>query len=534
MRENDFLRIDRDLLEKFARAIAERTGLSIRQQDWERLRGKITLRVCELQLHTAQEYYFLLEAVNTRPSLLEVYRSEREWKTLINSLTVTESYFFRDLGQFNLLRDRILPQIIEKKKHDQSGGFGGSKPSLKIWSAACSSGEEPYSIAIVLKECVPDIEDWEISIIGTDINEEVLEQAKKGLYSSWSFRPIELNIQQRYFKPFEKQWKLDENIRNMVKFDRVNLVRDRFPNSLKGLEEFDLILCRNVFIYFENRAISEVLSKFYQTLRSGGYLMAAHGELQGQSLDRFQTHSFCESVLYQRPPEDNQKRSLTRVSLLLHDRNTEEREIYNCPQPPNFSTHSSIDLHLPKISPQRQQKEVTPISNRYVDPDFLTVSQTKSLPQTDVSQLFCEAALLFKNQSYTATIQKIEQLLPLQPNHLEAYTLIAQAYANLGDYQKAAYYCVQALGIDSLYLKIYYLLAQISEIQGNPQKAKTLLKQIIYLDPKSADAYLELSYLYQKEGKIEKSRKMKQNAIDLIERVPQKRNTQIQVRVENR
>lgn len=529
MREHELLRIDQHVLEKLARLIGDRTGLCFRPQDWERLRGKIASRMFELQCNTAQEYYLLLEAVNTRHSLLEVCRSEREWKKLINSLTVTESYFFRDLGQFNLLRYTILPQIIEKKKQSKSLSFGGGKPSLKIWSAACASGEEPYSIAIILKECLPDLENWDISIIGTDINEDALKKAKTGVYGSWSFRPIDLKLKQQYFQPFEKDWKLDDRIREMVKFDYLNLAFDQFPNPSKSLDNIDLILCRNVFIYFQSKAISKVLRQFYRTLQSGGYLMAAHGELQGQSLDQFQTHSFCQSIIYQRPQDETQDRSPNRSIAAFTDQKTQKQKIVDCPLPSKFSTRSSSDRHPPNIYHRQQHQvwEACPLPRR-------PVPHTQPLPKNEVSPLFIEAVQLFQNQSYVATIQKIEQLLPLQPRHLEAYTLIAQAYANLGDYQKAAYYCVQAIGVDSLYLKTYYLLAQISEIQGNPQKAKSLLKKIIYLDPRSADAYLELSYLYQKEGKIDKSKKMKQNAIDLLKSMSQKSHANIQVQFENR
>jgi chemotaxis protein methyltransferase CheR len=533
MREYDSLRIDRDLLQKFTRSIVERTGLSIRQPDWERLQWKITDRVRQLQFNTAQEYYFLLDSVNTRHSLLEVYRSEREWKQLINSLTVTESYFFRDLGQFNLLRYTILPKIIEKNQHLKSLGLG-AKPSLKIWSAACASGEEPYSIAIVLKECLPDIKDWDISIIGTDINEDALERAQQGIYSPWSFRPMEIDLKQRYFQPCGHRWKLDQSIRNMVKFDRLNLVEDCFPNSSMNLENIDLILCRNVFIYFQNSAITEVLKKFHQTLRSGGYLMSAHGELQGQILEKFQTHSFCQSVIYQRPQDAEVKRSPTPAISSFARQNPGDQQVKNYGSSKNNLTRSSRDRSSLPFSlrqhPQIAQAPSLPSTPSH--PDISAVSSTQPLPQTEISKIFCEAVLLFKTKLYPATIQKIEQLLSLQPRHLDAYSLIAQAYANLGDYQKATYYCVQAFEVDALFLEGYYLLAQISELQGNLEKAKNLLKQIIYIDPNSAYAYLELSYFYQKEGRIDKSQKMKQNAIDLLKSMPSEWKEKIRFRVD--
>lgn len=515
------------------RSIARRTGLSIRSQDGERLQGKIESRVRELQLPTAQEYYQLLEASETRSSLVDVYRSEKEWRKLINALTVTESYFFRDIGQFNLLGETILPQIIDRKRQSKTVGIA-DKPTLRIWSAACASGEEPYSLAIVLQEYLPDFEEWDITILGTDINEEALERAQRGVYSNWSFRPRESELKQRYFQPEHHQWKLNDRIRNWVKFQRLNLVREPFPNSLKNIENFDLILFRNVSIYLENRAIAQVIYKFYQSLEPGGYLMSAHGEIPGQLLDRFKTHIFPQSIVYQRPPEEKTIALVDRSPRSIAESQLQERQHSKSFSPSPFpdSPRSRTPLQIAK-GLQTQVDNSHPGSGQLSTfaPKTSVDSRSQALTETECAQIFGEADRLFQDGFYAAAIQRLEPFSSENPKCLKAYSLLARAYAKLGDYRKATYYGIQVLEIDSLHLEIYYLLARIAELHGNLPKAKALLKKIIYIDPNASDAYLELSKLYQKEGKIDKSQKMRQNAIELLQLMPQPQQPQIQIRV---
>jgi len=520
------------LLQKFIQSIARRTGLSIRSQDWERLQGKIESRVRALQLPTAQEYYLLLEASETRSSLVDVYRSDKEWKKLINALTVTESYFFRDIGQFNLLGETILPQIIERKRQSKTVEIAG-KPTLRIWSAACASGEEPYSLAIVLQECLPDFEEWDITILATDINEEALERAKRGVYSNWSFRPMESELKQHYFQPEHRQWKIDDRLRKFVEFQRLNLVREPFPNSLKNIEKFDLILFRNVSIYLEDRAISDVIHKFYHTLDPGGYLMSAHGEIPSQLLARFKTHIFPQSIVYQRPPEEKTVTLSARVrsSAEIPPQDRRHSKSFS-PSPFPDSPRSRTPLQIAKqLQTQVENSHPGSVQLSTFAPKTSEASRFQSVTQIECPQIFREADRLFQDGFYSAAIQQLEPFSSENPRCLQAYSKLAQAYAKLGDYRKATYYCIQVLEIDSLHLEIYYLLARISELNGNLQKAKALLKKIIYIDPNASEAYLELSQLYQKEGKIDKSHKMRQNAIELLQLMPRHQQPQIQIRV---
>jgi chemotaxis protein methyltransferase CheR len=271
------------LIQAFIRLIANHTGLEIRERDKVALSEKIILRMKRLKLGSPETYYQLLNSATSE--------SNQEWKIFVILLTNIESYFFRDQDQFNLLQNHILPELIKRKQNNKT---------IRICSAGCSSGEEAYTIAILLKELLPDLEQWNLMILGIDINQDALQKATKGIYRSWSFRRVDVEIVQRYFEAINDQYHLKPSIKQMVEFQALNLVKELFPHPNTELREVDLILCRNVFIYFEPSAIAKVLNKFYDALQPLGYLITGHAELYGQNLSKFQTKIFPESVVYQR------------------------------------------------------------------------------------------------------------------------------------------------------------------------------------------------------------------------------------------
>ena len=172
------------LLQKFIQLIADYTGLHIREQDYDSLCKKIFLRIKLLNFSSPEEYYQLLASHNKT--------SKNEWENFIILLTVTETYFFRDGGQLGLLKNVILPEIIKSKVASQ-------EKTIKIWSAGCSTGEEPFSLAIMIQELIPDWQEWNVLILGTDINEVALMKGKEGVYSNWSFRLLDEGIKKKYF-----------------------------------------------------------------------------------------------------------------------------------------------------------------------------------------------------------------------------------------------------------------------------------------------------------------------------------------------
>jgi chemotaxis protein methyltransferase CheR len=492
------------IVQNFIQLISARTGLQIRKQDRKDLCKKLETRMKAAKLDTPEQYYQLLLGSFHQQNLAGAdINSEREWKELLVLLTIGETYFFRDRGHFQLLKHQILPELIETKRKACSS-FLGQKPSLRIWSAGCSSGQEPYSIAILVQELIPNLNDWEIFILGTDINPEAIEKARQGIYEAWSFRQVEPQIQKHYFQQRKLGWELDRRIRKMVRFRCSNLFQESFPSPITDIHNMDIIICRNVFIYFNFEAIASVIEKFYHTLRPSGYLIVGHTELSGQNLTKFQLKAFAESIVYQRQSAsiDSTIKADVSAAKIFHN----QAEII---QPTKAIHQQIVAINNNTKSSEPVVKPILPRS-----PAKSSVVVPQSQPDLSAAETFFQAG------EYHKVIPAIQTIIQQHPTYFDAYYLMAQAWANLGDYEQATHWCQQAAKVNELSEKPYYLLARIAEEKGDTEQAKALFKKIIYLAPDSIAAYLELSFLYEKDGERQRSQKMLTTALELLKKLP--------------
>lgn len=234
-----------------------------------------------------KESYLYLQRI-----VVPAQETNKEIIELVELLVNSETYFFRDEGQFRLLQNELLPKIIEKRQN---------RRIIKLWSAGCSTGEEAFSLAILIMRLIPNWKEWKISIVGSDINSEALQFAKKGLFSHRSFRSPSQTDYISFLKSVNNnQWQLDSQVINLVTFCKKNLVGDLYPTFHDQLCEMDLILCRNVLIYFHQQAILTVVNKIVDTLCDGGILITGHGELHGIHHPLLK-EIFCrESLVYQK------------------------------------------------------------------------------------------------------------------------------------------------------------------------------------------------------------------------------------------
>jgi chemotaxis protein methyltransferase CheR len=281
--------IDRDeaLPGQIRTLIANQIGLLVREQGDALLRKVVAERVQALHLSGAEQYFQFLKSDAD-------LRHERE--ALAISLTTGETYFFRDSGQHVLLKNRIFPEFLERRKIERT---------LRIWCAACASGEEAYSLAILLDELMDQSQSqWTIFILGTDINHSAIDKAQQGIYTEWSFRNMSDERRRRYFHRHKNSWVLDDAIRSRVIFHSGDLVADEFPDDASDLYNMDLILCRNTFIYMPPLTVSRIINKFTETLVEGGVLITGHGELYAHPLGKLRAKVFPESIVYQKvtPP----------------------------------------------------------------------------------------------------------------------------------------------------------------------------------------------------------------------------------------
>jgi chemotaxis protein methyltransferase CheR len=202
------------------------------------------------------------------PELIDLYRTTRDhvlWRQIVEAMTTNETYFFRDRKPFSLFREQMLPRLLEARSKQRH---------LRIWCAACSTGQEPYSLAMILDEEARHLKGWKVEIVATDLSEGVLATARDGLYSQFEVqRGLPVTLLLRYFKREGERWRINEALRSRVQFRPQNLLAD-----FRELGTFDVIFCRNVLIYFDAATKSEVLGKLCRSVRPDGYLVLGAAE----------------------------------------------------------------------------------------------------------------------------------------------------------------------------------------------------------------------------------------------------------------
>jgi chemotaxis protein methyltransferase CheR len=213
-----------------------------------------------------------------------------EIEHFINAFTVNETYFYREEHQLQCLTRDLLAERIRDKTHGKS---------LRIWSAPCSTGEEPYTIAMWLLEHWPLVDDYEIEILGSDIDTEVLEYAKAGIFGKRSLMRLSSYLIGKYFSELDgERWQILDDLRGSVQFSPVNLVE---PQDTRRYGQFDVIFCRNVLIYFDDASRRVAAENLYENLLPGGFICLGHTESMSRISPLFEVRRFADAIVYQRP-----------------------------------------------------------------------------------------------------------------------------------------------------------------------------------------------------------------------------------------
>lgn len=221
------------------------------------------------------------------PLVLELRRgnNERLNSAVTEAMTTNETLFFRDKTPFDELRDVLLPPLLESRK---------SSGRLRIWCAAASTGQEPYSLAMLLLESFPQLQSWKIEIVGTDISRQALARAEEGVYSQFEVqRGLPIQYLVKYFEQAPNGWKIKSDVKKLIQYRSLNLL-DNFAH----LGQYDLIMCRNVLIYFENDIKKLILDRMSGMLRSDGYLMLGAAETVMGVTDTFDRFRNCKAAVY--------------------------------------------------------------------------------------------------------------------------------------------------------------------------------------------------------------------------------------------
>ncbi len=370
---------------------------------------------------------------NLLPKLLEYPPTHSLWQELIHAITIGETYFFRNKAQLNALRMDVLPELISQRR-------SSGNQQLRFWSAGCATGEEAYSLAMLLRELIPDIDYWSITILATDINLNYLKYAREGVYRSNSFRGETPEVvRERWFTPEDNGYRLHPAVRKMVTFAPLNLVTSDYPSFENGTMNLDLIMCRNVTIYFDREVIVEIIPRFYQALHNTGWLVVGHSETVTDIHQGFVPCNFKNAVLYQK----------------------QDMEV-DTPLPPPVIPANPVkpppSLPLPKPRPK-----------------LPPVVKPKPPPQEEKQQ-------------------------PQEESPLEEALRLARYAADHEHWDEAMEWLDKAEKEDRLQPQVHYLRALVHLQNGENAAAILALRRSVYCDPDFAMAHYTLSELYEKQG----------------------------------
>ncbi|MBF0398603.1 MAG: protein-glutamate O-methyltransferase CheR [Desulfobacterales bacterium] len=247
-------------LEDLIDFIYRKTGIRFETKKLYYISKRVEKRIKEMGMATTSQYIRYLRFSDP---------NGKEFQSLVNLLTVNETYFFRDFPQLQAFAEHSLQEVIERKS--KKGDY-----HLRVWSAGCASGEEPYTIAIILLEMIEDIKHWHLEIIGSDIDVHILKKADTSIYELRSMRDVPHEYLDKYFhKLTHETYTVKKIVKDIVKFEHLNL------SDKKGLREktgFDFIFCRNVLIYFDDISRKQIVDHFYTALNTGGFIFLGSSE----------------------------------------------------------------------------------------------------------------------------------------------------------------------------------------------------------------------------------------------------------------
>jgi len=277
------IRISTEDVHRFCEFLYRRTGMSFTEGKRYFIDRRLEERIEATGSSSFQSYFSLLRA-----------DVDHEIEHLINSFTVNETYFYREDHQLRCMTSSLLGGIVARRP------LGST---VRIWSIPCSTGEEPYSVALWLMENWAQVDSYNIEIVGSDIDTRALREAAEGIYGDRALMRLSRGIVDRYFKPVaEGKHEIDEGLRDSIQFTRANMIDAR---DMASYRDYDLIFCRNVLIYFDDASRRQAAENLYDCLRPGGYICLGHSESMSRISPLFSVCRFPDAIVYQRPEADH-------------------------------------------------------------------------------------------------------------------------------------------------------------------------------------------------------------------------------------
>ncbi len=478
--------LSRSDFDKFRQRIEERSGIYIDDSKQNSFKISMDVRMDALGLDDYNVYYSLM---------LSGAGGKQEFNELLRLILIKETYFSRDERQLQVLTGKILPELAERKKGAE----------IKIWSAGCATGEEPYSIAMAIMES--GFSGGAVSLYATDISEDALRKAQEGIYSKSSIRAIDRAILNKYFTQKDGLYYLDNQVKQRVLFSALNLNDPCYPMD-KG--SFDIIFCKNVIIYFRLETVKTVIQRFYDTLAAGGYLFVGHSESLWQISDDFELDEISGVFLYRK----NGKSHVLPVTNRLPHKGRAEKATRN------------IGREAPHTV-KRTDVQHSAYTDRAARKETLMPHKPGGLTRKKDSPVRAEKWTIPSEDNYDAVLEEIEATLLTDPENIDAHLLAGKIYTSLGLYDKALKKGIDALEVDDLSVDAYVLTGSVYYKTGEKEKAISAFKKAIYLDAGSIVSHYYLGNLYKDAKHIEQAVKEYNNVIRIFETKPECRARQV-------
>jgi len=425
---------------------------------------------------------------------------------LATYLTVGETYFFREPRSFEVLEQEILPELVHERR--------SSNRRLRFWSAACCTGEEPYSIAMLLHRLLPDLPAWRIDILATDISSRFLRKAAEGVYGQWSFRSVPATVRMQHFRQTPNGlYAINSALKKMVSFAQLNLVEDVYPSSTNNTEGIDVVFCRNVLIYFTPQRIRRILTQLHQALNDGGWFVVSPVETAFVMDSPFTVVQFPGVTLFRKGPERQSTFSFAPPSSAF--------------LPRSFATNTPPPLTPAEIPPTIGEGPslappiTLPWQSRGADNQ-----SPLSPPDESWRRLYEEACSFYERGQYAEVVATLQAILGEEgnenffssPSREQSMALRARAHANQGQLTEARAWCERALATNKFDPGLYYLHATILLECGQESEARLSLTQALYLDQRFVLAHFTLGNLARQRREIKEAEKHFEKALALLQR----------------
>ena len=448
------------LLHRLSALMALHFGLHFPENRWRELERGLVSAAQEFDRGDVES---CLEWILSSPLTRE------QTEILASHLTVGETYFFREHSVFAALEHRLLPDLIQSRR--------ASGKRLRIWSTGCSTGEEPYSIAILLHRLLGAEErEWNLALLATDINFCALRRAAEGIYREWSFRNTPDELKEKYFcKVGKNRYAILPSIREKVVFAHHNLMTDSYPSILNNTNAMDIILCRNVLMYFTPEGTAGALRKFHHCLLDGGWLVTSAVEASAIPFPGFSASDAAGVPVLRKDSSVHQALGGVGSNEMLRTMPWGE------PLPPDRPV--PFDDGAERAAGQEWFEKAVPTP-----------------PAED------------------SAVQSLQQ--PYRSGDAESLARSAKLYADQGDLAEALDYCRQAIALNRLDPERHYLLAAILQEQGLLEEAAAALKRTLYLDPGFVLAHVALAHLAKGRGNAREAQKYVEHALDLLRSYP--------------